>query len=218
MAAAVSESSFDVWLSAKLSKLNIDQEVFGSYITGILETDDSSHEDKTEDLVSFFSEITEDGVEDTCREIISKWNETQKEKEVEAEKLKAEEKAANDQAVANLMEKHATSIVKKELSNEERQRKAALLKQYGDVSEEEESDDNGDGNDVGAFPNQDSSLFKNTNKTDVTSKERAKRDKAKQDHEKKKERDKLQREKDKQKALDRKEKEKKRTQKQERRR
>jgi hypothetical protein len=47
---------FTNWLKVKLKELNIDVDVFGSYITGILE-DDDSREDKQEALVGILEEI-----------------------------------------------------------------------------------------------------------------------------------------------------------------
>lgn len=63
-----------------------------------------------------------------------------------------------------------------------------------------------------------SALFKNTNVEEVLSRQKQKRDQAREDAQKKKETDKMQREKDKLAKQDRKEKEKKRTQKGERKR
>ncbi|MEQ2247098.1 hypothetical protein ILYODFUR_005721 [Ilyodon furcidens] len=71
------------------------------------------------------------------------------------------------------------------------------------------------GNEV---PGSDRSLFRNTNVEEVLSRQKQKRDQAREDAQKKKETDKMQREKDKLTKQDRKEKEKKRTQKGERKR
>lgn len=54
MASAV--ENFAEWLSNKLKDLNTDENVFGSYITGILETEDTD-EEKTDALQSILSEI-----------------------------------------------------------------------------------------------------------------------------------------------------------------
>lgn len=54
MAAGV--GNFTDWLSNKLKNLNTDENVFGSYITSILEGDDSV-EEKREGLQSILSEI-----------------------------------------------------------------------------------------------------------------------------------------------------------------
>jgi hypothetical protein len=56
MAASV-EEDFESWLSLKLKALNTDEGVFGSYITGILEGEESNDE-KTEALEGILSEIT----------------------------------------------------------------------------------------------------------------------------------------------------------------
>lgn len=48
---------FETWLRETLVKLNTDDEIFSSYIKGILDTEDSS-EEKLEALQSIMSEIT----------------------------------------------------------------------------------------------------------------------------------------------------------------
>lgn len=54
---AAGGDDFDSWLSLKLLNLNTDEGVFGSYIKGILDGDESL-EDKTEALEEILSEIT----------------------------------------------------------------------------------------------------------------------------------------------------------------
>lgn len=49
---------FSVWLGKKLTELNTDESVFGSYIQGILDEDESS-EEKIEALQGILSEIIE---------------------------------------------------------------------------------------------------------------------------------------------------------------
>lgn len=57
---AVAASSFDAWLSKKLQALNTDEGVFGTYIKGILESDEPEDE-KTEALESILAGITVSG-------------------------------------------------------------------------------------------------------------------------------------------------------------
>lgn len=54
---AVAASSFDAWLSEKLRALNTDESVFGTYIKGILEGDETEDE-KIEALESIIAGIT----------------------------------------------------------------------------------------------------------------------------------------------------------------
>lgn len=56
MAAAV--DNFVDWLGNKLKDLNTDENIFGSYITGILDCDDTE-EEKNEALQGILSEIVE---------------------------------------------------------------------------------------------------------------------------------------------------------------
>lgn len=57
MAAAV-HADFTNWLSEKLQELNTDETIFGSYIQGILESDEST-EEKNDALQGILSEILE---------------------------------------------------------------------------------------------------------------------------------------------------------------
>ncbi|NXG37718.1 CCD43 protein, partial [Dromaius novaehollandiae] len=152
----------------------------------------------------------EDLLNDVCREVVEKWSETQI---VDAKEKKEDE----IQAIASMMEKQAKIVVKpKEVSQEEKQRKAALLAQYANVTDEEEY----------PFPdpstlsvlNSQPALFRNTNVEDVLNARKLERELLRDEFQKKKEQDKLQREKDKLAKQERKEKEKKRTQKGERKR
>lgn len=54
---AVSAESFDTWLSKKLKDFNTDEGVFGTYIKGILEGDETEDE-KCEALEGILSGIT----------------------------------------------------------------------------------------------------------------------------------------------------------------
>lgn len=54
---AVAAGTFDAWLSKKLQALNTDEGVFGTYIRGILEGDETEDE-KTEALESILVGIT----------------------------------------------------------------------------------------------------------------------------------------------------------------
>ncbi|NWV06649.1 CCD43 protein, partial [Ptilonorhynchus violaceus] len=151
----------------------------------------------------------EDLLNDVCREVVERWSDSQV---VDAK----EEKEDEVQAIASMMEKQARIVVKpKEVSQEEKQRKAALLAQYANVTDEEEY----------PFPLPletwglgGQSLFRNTNVEDVLNARKLERELLRDEFQKKKEQDKLQREKDKLAKQERKEKEKKRTQKGERKR
>lgn len=54
---AAGGDDFELWLSLKLRALNTDEGVFGTYIRGILEGEETL-EDKTEALEGILSEIT----------------------------------------------------------------------------------------------------------------------------------------------------------------
>ncbi|KFW85497.1 Coiled-coil domain-containing protein 43, partial [Manacus vitellinus] len=160
----------------------------------------------------------EDLLNDVCREVVEKWSDSQV---VDAK----EEKEDEVQAIASMMEKQARIVVKpKEVSSqEEKQRKAALLAQgTGSCACFLNSLTGGDEQDgpTGTAVNigSEKSLFRNTNVEDVLNARKLERELLRDEFQRKKEQDKLQREKDKLAKQERKEKEKKRTQKGERKR
>ncbi|NXK67880.1 CCD43 protein, partial [Sylvietta virens] len=203
---------FPAWLAARLDALGLDRAVYGAYIEGLLREEESD-EERLEALRAVLAAcLEEDLLNDVCREVVERWSDSQ----VTDAK---EEKEDEVQAIASMMEKQARIVVKpKEVSQEEKQRKAALLAQYANVTDEEEY----------PFPallgaracvgQQLPALFRNTNVEDVLNARKLERELLRDEFQKKKEQDKLQREKDKLAKQERKEKEKKRTQKGERKR
>ncbi|XP_038560324.1 coiled-coil domain-containing protein 43 [Micropterus salmoides] len=214
MAAPVSDAGeFESWLNDRLDLLEVDREVYGAYILGVLQEEESDEEkeDALQGILSAF--LDEDTVEDVCKEMIKQWTECHSRS---AAKRDADD--AEVQAIASMIEKQAQIVVKhKEVSEESKKRKEALLAQYANVTDEEDEaeEEETSGNN---FTGNDKSLFKNTNVEEVLNRQKQKRDQAREDAQKKKEGDKMQREKDKLAKQDRKEKEKKRTQKGERKR
>nr|XP_057905050.1 coiled-coil domain-containing protein 43 [Doryrhamphus excisus] len=213
MAAPMEDTGeFESWLNERLDSLEVDREVYGAYILGVLQEEESDEEkkDALQGILSAF--LDEDTLEDVCKQIIKQW--------AEYCSHSANKRDAGDvevQAIASMIEKQAQIVVRqKEVTEESKKRKEALLAQYANVTDEEdegEEEESPDGN-VG----KDKSMFKNTNVEEVLNRQKQKRDQAREDAQKKKEMDKMQREKDKLAKQDRKEKEKKRTQKGERRR
>ncbi|KAM6399374.1 coiled-coil domain-containing protein 43 [Rhynochetos jubatus] len=204
---------FAEWLAARLEALGLDRAVYGAYIQGLLREEESD-EEQLEALRGVLAAcLEEDLLNDVCREVVEKWAESQL---VDAKEKKEDE----IQALASMMEKQAKMVVKpKEVSQEEKQRKAALLAQYANVTDEEDGEDEQDGSIATAVNiGSEKSLFRNTNVEDVLNARRLERELLRDEFQKKKEQDKLQREKDKLAKQERKEKEKKRTQKGERKR
>ncbi|NXW69125.1 CCD43 protein, partial [Hirundo rustica] len=196
---------FPAWLAARLDALGLDRAVYGAYIEGLLREEESD-EERLEALRAVLAAcLEEDLLNDVCREVVERWSDSQV---VDAK----EEKEDEVQAIASMMEKQARIVVKpKEVSQEEKQRKAALLAQYANVTDEEEYP-------FAALLGARASLFRNTNVEDVLNARKLERELLRDEFQKKKEQDKLQREKDKLAKQERKEKEKKRTQKGERKR
>ncbi|KAL1778641.1 coiled-coil domain-containing protein 43 isoform X1 [Sigmodon hispidus] len=208
--------SFGSWLDGRLEALGMDQAVYGAYILGVLQ--EGEEEEKLDALQGILSAfLEEESLLDICKEIVERWSEMQN----VTTKVKKEDEV---QAIATLIEKQAQIVVKPRMvSEEERQRKAALLAQYADVTDEEEypllqTDEKDDPGASTTNISSDKSLFRNTNVEDVLNARKLERDSLRDESQRKKEQDKLQREKDKLAKQERKEKEKKRTQRGERKR
>uniref|UniRef100_A0A8C5QN45 Coiled-coil domain-containing protein 43 n=1 Tax=Leptobrachium leishanense TaxID=445787 RepID=A0A8C5QN45_9ANUR len=206
---------FRLWLEQRLEELGMDPTVYAAYIQGVLqEEEDDNLEERDEALRGILSSfLEEDSVDDVCLEIVTKWNDIQK---AAASQRKQEDEV---QTLTSMIEKQAQIVVKtKEVPEGEQQRKAALLAQYANITDDEEYPFcEADGQTAAAF-NPEKSLFKNTNLETMINAKKLERDTMKEASQKKKEQDKQQREKDKLAKQDRKDKEKKRTQKGERKR
>ncbi|XP_051743568.1 coiled-coil domain-containing protein 43 isoform X1 [Ctenopharyngodon idella] len=213
---------FENWLNERLDSLEVDREVYGAYILGVLqeEENDEEQKDALQGILSAFLE--EDTLEEVCQQILKQWTECGSRS---AAKNQTEDEV---QAIASLIEKQAQIVVKqKEVSEEAKKRKEALLAHLSQAhgsadpvwssflnvcTEDEEEEQTAVGIPI------EKSLFKNTNVEDVLNRRKQQRDQAREDAQKKKEQDKMQREKDKLAKQERKDKEKKRTQKGERKR
>lgn len=208
MATAVDE--FGLWLGKKLRDLDIDECVFGSYISGILDGDESE-EEKTDALEGILSEILviDNDIIKIRSEIMEMWA-----------KLRQPQMSVMTQAVsskdvdirlAHLLESQSLLIPKqKQYTDEEKKIREAILSQYSQMTDDEDDDEYEQG-DV-----KENGLEKNRNAHAVMQAEKEKREQAKLDSQKKKEKDKEDREK--QKQLREEKKEKRKTQKGERRR
>uniref|UniRef100_G3TJT7 Coiled-coil domain-containing protein 43 n=1 Tax=Loxodonta africana TaxID=9785 RepID=G3TJT7_LOXAF len=206
--------AFGIWLDGRLEALGVDRVVYSAYILGVLQEEEEEEKlDALQGILSAFLE--EDSLLNICREIVERWSETQN----VVTKVKKEDEV---QAIATLIEKQAQIVVKPRMvSEEEKQRKAALLAQYADVTDEESLTEADEKDDSGATTmniGSDKSLFRNTNVEDVLNARKLERDSLRDESQRKKEQDRLQRERDKLAKQERKEKEKKRTQKGERKR
>ncbi|GFS14774.1 coiled-coil domain-containing protein 43 [Elysia marginata] len=239
MATPIMSGTFDVWLTEKLTSVSpdIDTDVFVSYIIGIL--DENADEDTEESIVELLSGVVEpDEASKATKSILCQWDATKH------ERTSAEEETDMGDKLSEMLGKQTLATVQeKKLTKEEAERKAAILAQYSQVSDGEETDEedeppvtaaSSDDNPVhhhhqpashtagsvakSKVEAKDPLLVRNVNKEEVNKAEREKREKAKEEGEKKKEKDKLDRQAQKQKQQDRKDAEKKRTQKGEKRR
>ncbi|KAB0798621.1 hypothetical protein PPYR_09614 [Photinus pyralis] len=208
MATAVDE--FGLWLGKKLRDLDIDECVFGSYISGILDGDESE-EEKTDALEGILSEIlvTDNDIIKIRSEIMEMWSQLrQPQMSATTQAVSSEEV---DIRLARLLESQSLQIPKqKQYTDEEKKIREAILSQYSQMTDDEDDDVNEPG-DV-----KENGLEKNRNAHAVMQAEKEKREQAKLESQKKKEKDKEDREK--QKQLREEKKEKRKTQKGERRR
>lgn len=209
MATEVGED-FESWLSVKLKALNTDEDVFGTYITGVLDGDETL-EEKNEALEGILEDITDD-ISMHCQEILSKWQNFRGIKKAAEEAVPA---MNVEDRLAQLLEPTKQDLIKqKEYSAEDKKIREAILTQYAQTSDHE--DDYEDELEASQPESSGPSLYKNLNAATVAQAEKAKREQAKIDSQMKKEKDKADREKHKQMVQEKKEKRK--TQKGERRR
>ncbi|XP_018619817.1 coiled-coil domain-containing protein 43 [Scleropages formosus] len=205
---------FERWLNGRLDSLEVDRDVYGVYILGVLQEEESDDEkmDALQGILSAF--LDEDSLEDVCKEIVRQW--------ADSSALSAVKNCQSEdevQAIANMIEKQAQIVVKqKEVTEDEKKRKEALLAHYGNITDEEDEDGAEEQSGAACTFGGDKLLFKNTNMEDVLNKKKLQREQARVEAQKKKEQDKIQREKDKLLKQERKDREKKRTQKGERKR
>lgn len=197
-------NGFNLWLNAKLREFNTDETVFGSYIMGILEGDESIDE-KTEGLEGILAEIIESDCSTFIKEILDKWKQCHLAEDSSAPKQKLDV----DEQLAKLLENQ--KLAKKEereYTEEERRIKQQILSQYSQLSEsehEDDDDDDGAGGGGGAGSSN-GGLARNTNAADVAALVREKREQAKLESQQKKDKDKQDREKQKQLREEKKEK------------
>nr|XP_034493115.1 coiled-coil domain-containing protein 43-like [Marmota flaviventris] len=189
---------FGSWLDRWLEVLGVDQAIYGAYILGVLQEEEEEEKlDALQGILCAFLE--EDSLRNICKEIVERWSETQN----VVTKVKKDEV----QAITILIEKQAQIVVKpRVVSEEEKQRKAALLAQYADVTDE--ADEKYDSGATMMNFSSDKSLFRNTNVEDVLKAQKLERDSLRDESQRKKEEDKLQKEKDKLAKQERKEKKK----------
>ncbi|XP_012273920.1 coiled-coil domain-containing protein 43 [Orussus abietinus] len=207
---AAATSAFDSWLNTKLRALKTDEGVFGSYIKGILEGDESEDE-KTEALEGILAGITEDNISKHVAEILAAWAKWLPIDDVAGATAPAEDV---DVRLARMLESQSfPTTTQKSYTEEERRIREAILAQYSEMPDQDESEGEGEEDGVGGG---DCGIEKNTNAAAIIQQGKERREKAKLESQKKKEKDKEDREK--QKQLKEEKKEKRKTQKGERRR
>jgi len=129
--------SFLKWLNIKLRELKTDENVYGSYMIGILEGDEPI-EEKREALEEILSQIVEDDIEANLQSIIDKWQQCNTKVE---EPPKVIEDV--DAKLAKLMESNsiATTVTRQQYTPEQLRIREQILAQYSQVELDECEDD-----------------------------------------------------------------------------
>ncbi|XP_017049024.2 coiled-coil domain-containing protein 43 [Drosophila ficusphila] len=192
---------FQSWLNEQLRKLNMDENVFGSYIVGILEGDETT-EEKTEGLEGILSETGSANIDELVATILQKW--LQSHPSADDPPKKGLDIDVNAQLAKLLEQQKLQPAVNKEreYTEEERRIKQQILAQYSQtaVVNQDEDDSQPESDDDAGL------LEKNTNKSDVQALAKEKREQARMDSAAKKQKDKEDREKQKQLREEKKEK------------
>ncbi|CAB0028953.1 unnamed protein product [Trichogramma brassicae] len=210
-------NNFDSWLNTKLGELEVDESVFSSYIRSILE-DDESDDEKREGLESLLSgatnEATAENIFKHVNEILEAWAKMNQPIETPIDNTPKEDV---DVRLARLLESQslATTSHKNHYTEEDKKIRDAILAQYSQMSDDNESDGD-DFEEGGGGGGGSSGLEKNTNVANIIQAQKERREQAKLESMKKKEKDKEDREK--QKIMKEEKKEKRKTVKGERRR
>ncbi|XP_005189741.1 coiled-coil domain-containing protein 43 [Musca domestica] len=202
-------TEFATWLNQKLKELNTDESVFGSYITGILEDDDSL-EEKKEALEGILSEILTDNIAELIETILDKWKACSNSQDDEKNKPP---KIDVDEQLVKLLESTKVQAVVKErqYTEEEKRIREQILAQYSqtEVSDDDyepaQSDEEGDKH-AGGGGGGLTGIERNTNAQDVQNLIKEKREQARLEAAAKKQKDKEDREKQKQMREEKKEK------------
>ncbi|KAM7353419.1 coiled-coil domain-containing protein 43 [Cochliomyia hominivorax] len=199
-------NDFATWLNQKLNELNTDESVFGSYILGILEGDETN-EEKHEALEGILSEILSENIEEVVQSILNKWaecNERTNEAPKQELNLNVEE-----QLVKLLETTKVQAIVKeRQYTEEEKRIREQILAQYSqtEVSEDEYEAAQSDEENEKLGGGKSCGIERNTNFSDVIALQKEKREQARLEAAAKKQKDKEDREKQKQLREEKKEK------------
>nr|CAB3228584.1 coiled-coil domain-containing protein 43 [Phallusia mammillata] len=212
--AEIESEDFEGWLCAKLTSLDIDSDVYASYITGILEENDDDTNTQ-EALAEVLGSMLEDG-ESVSAEVLRRWSKTTDTNE--DTNVKDSENGI-DAILAAHVEASQQQLRTKgtRLDEQSSAVKQSVIAMYSSVEDGPQGHVHSESRPEPRVKSVDDALgvFKNTNAASVTQAEKVERQKQKEMADKKKEKDKHDRELQKIKKNERKEKEKKRTQKKE---
>ncbi|XP_067626132.1 coiled-coil domain-containing protein 43 [Eurosta solidaginis] len=197
---------FSSWLLDKLKELNMDPDIFGSYIIGILDGDETL-DDKREALNDILNEIISNNLDTLVNAIFEKW-EAVHPKEDDKKPVQIDV----NQQLAKLLEAQTirTTAKEREYTEEERRVREQILAQYSqtEVDDEDAFDsEDADGSKAAAtVTSSHTGIERNTNALDVMAMQKEKREQARIDSAAKKQKDKEDRERQKQLREEKKEK------------
>ncbi|XP_037958498.1 coiled-coil domain-containing protein 43-like [Teleopsis dalmanni] len=194
---------FKKWLLERLREWQTDESIFGNYILGVLESDET-HEEKTDALQDLLGAVVGD-TSGLVEMIFEKWKELMPQKE---ETAKAAPIDVNEQ-LAKLLEAQKIQPVNKErqYTEEERRIREQILAQYSEtaVSDEDYADEPEETAEK-TTANSLTGIERNTNVHDVIQLQKERREQARLDSAAKKQKDREDREKQKQQREEKKEK------------
>ncbi|XP_069963388.1 coiled-coil domain-containing protein 43 [Bactrocera oleae] len=202
-----STNEFTSWLQNKLTELNTDPDVFGSYIAGILDGEETLDE-KREALNDILSEIITNDIDSLISLILEKFESAHPKEE-----KKTDGHIDVSEQLAKLLEaqKLPSTTKTREYTEEERQIREQILAQYSQTEVEDVdaycSDEDTEGSNVASLAASSlTGIERNTNFQDVMALQKEKREQARLDSAAKKQKDKEDRERQKQVREEKKEK------------
>ncbi|XP_037939523.1 coiled-coil domain-containing protein 43-like [Teleopsis dalmanni] len=197
---------FKNWLLEKLVEWKTDESVFGNYILGILEGDDTDEEKK--DALTDFLSVLVDNTNCLVKMIFEKWKELMTEDNATDKHPASSSIDVTDQ-LTKLLEAQKIQTVSKErqYTEEERQIRKHILTQYSETPvTDDESSDKPEEATKNITPKTLTGVERNTNLHDVIKLQKERREQARLDSAAKKRKDKEDREKQKQQREEKKEK------------
>ncbi|KAK3755745.1 hypothetical protein QZH41_019971, partial [Actinostola sp. cb2023] len=133
-----SGGDFEGWLCTRLKEIGLDEEVFGSYVTGVLDEEDTNDDNRQEALFGILDGMTESPAEEVSAEILKRWKLSRADLLKKRQNEKEQEALDKQNRLAKIMEKQAATVsAAKPTKSVDEELKKKLLHEYGHQSEDE---------------------------------------------------------------------------------